>query len=303
MTSSHQPVLLQELLDALHIKPGQTVVDGTLGGAGHAEAIVERLGSEGVFIGIDRDRTAIERARKKLIDAKCTVHLIADSFRNIDGILTNLGIPKVDAIVLDLGLSSDQLNPPDSGSGRGFSFQRDEPLLMTFEFSPKEDAVTARDIVNEWEEEHIADILFGFGEERFSRRIARAVVNARKEKPIETTAELVRLIQEAVPRWYRFRKIHPATKTFQALRMAVNDELGALREVIAKGRELLTKNGRLAVITFHSVEDRVVKTLFSQYARDGLGSIAYKKPIAPGHDEVSKNPRARSAKLRVFEKA
>lgn len=296
--SVHQPVLLQEVMEALDVQPHDTVVDATLGGGGHTRAIVERLDKGGTFIGIDRDRAALQRVEDVLVDTKPTVHLVEDSFRKLDSILAHCGIDAIHALVVDLGLSSDQLGQ----SGRGFTFQKDEPLLMTFKEVPIEGDVTAREIVNEWEEGNIADILFGFGEERFARRIAKHIVEVRKESPIETTFQLVHVVEESVPRWYRARKLHPATKTFQAIRMAVNDEVGALRDVLEKGVAALTPGGRFAIITFHSVEDRIVKHFFLERVRADKGSLVHKKPITPSSDEISRNPRARSAKLRIFQK-
>jgi len=198
--------------------------------------------------------------------------------------------------LLDLGLSSDQL---DGASERGFSFRQDEPLRMTFSQNPVEGAPTAWHTVNEWSEESLADILYGFGEERRSRKIARAIVLAREEKKIETSKELAEIVASAV----RGRKgIHPATKTFQAIRMAVNDELGALTEALNKSKELLENNGRIAVITFHSLEDRIVKRAFKAWEKEGVGFQVTKKPIAPTKEECTTNRRARSAKLRCFEK-
>ena len=203
---------------------------------------------------------------------------------------------EIDGIVMDLGMSSNQLER----SGRGFSFKRDELLLMTFKHDPDETDLTAREIVNEWDEESLADIIFGYGEEQFSRRIAHAIVVAREEKLIATTKDLVSIVEGVVPKWYRFRRIHPATKTFQALRIAVNDEIESLREGLAKGVRHLRSGGQIAVISFHSIEDRVVKVFFAESAREGLGSVVTKKPITPTREETAVNPRARSAKLRIF---
>lgn len=298
MRTTHQPVLLQELIEVLDLRPDDTAVDGTLGGGGHTLAIVSHLGKGGTLVGIDLDQDAITHAEKLLQEAAPTVHLVCDSFRNLEEILARLSIEKVNAIAVDLGFSSDQLEQ----SGRGFSFQRDEPLQMTFKVLPTEEDTTAHDIVNKWDEEHIADILFGFGEEKFARRIAKSIIEARGEHSIETTGELVKLIEEALPEGYRSRKLHPATRTFQALRIAVNDELGALQDVLQKGIAHLVPGGRFAIITFHSIEDRIVKHYFREQEQLGVGSRIHKKPIIPTADEIKQNPRARSAKLRTFQK-
>jgi len=298
-TSVHKSVLLQEAIEGLHIKDGDIVADGTLGGAGHSKLICQILGEKGTLIAIDQDEEALSRAEEDLRKTcKGEVHLIHDNFRNIGDILKSLEINNADKIILDLGLSSDQLEE----SGKGFSFQKDEPLTMCF---PKKGGMyqtTAREIVNEWSAESIADILKGFGEERFAKRIANGIEARRAEKKIERTGDLVDVIRASVPGWYRRGKIHPATKTFQALRIAVNDELGALTEVLTKGFQLLSKDGRIAVISFHSIEDRIVKRFFRTKADAGLAKLITKKPITPTKQEILENPRARSAKLRIIEK-
>lgn len=294
----HQPVLLQELVDALTIQPTHTIVDATLGSGGYSTAILSCLGKDGTLVGLDQDRAALECGRKKLAGAAATIHFVEANFRTIDSVLNRLGIDQIDGIVMDLGLSSNQLEE----SGRGFSFQKDEPLLMTFKEHPTEADLTAREIVNEWSEANLADVIYGFGEERFSRRIAHAIVAARTIAPIERTTQLVKLIEQAVPRWYTFKKVHSATKTFQAIRIAVNDELGALRETIEKSITRLASGGWIAIVTFHSIEDRIVKTHFRVAQQKGMGSVITKKPMVPTKEEVVNNPRARSAKLRIFEK-
>lgn len=294
----HQPVLLQELIEELTIQPAHIVIDATLGGGGYSKAISERLGKTGTLVGIDQDGAAVERTRLKLGGATCSVYLREANFRTLDQVLNDLKIDRVNGIAMDLGFSSDQLET----SERGFSFQKDEPLLMTFKENPTKADLTAHDIVSAWSEEHLADIINGFGEERFAKRIARAIVGTRETKSIDRTKELSEIITQAVPRWYTFRKLHPATKTFQALRIAVNDELGALREGIEKGIERLAPKGRFAIVSFHSVEDRVVKTHFRTAQQKGLGQVVTKKPLVPTQEEITDNPRARSAKLRIFEK-
>ncbi len=294
----HQSVLLHEVITHLDIKKGDAVLDGTVNGGGHSKAFCAHLGKEGRLIGIDQDKDALERATKALSACAAPHSLIQENFRNLDLVLQNLGMKTVDKILLDLGFSSFQIET----SGRGFSFQKDEPLLMTLKASPKPEDLTAEEIVNTWEEEHIADIIYGFGEERFSRRIAKGIVEARAKKHITTTGELSQIITESVPARYRSGKIHPATKTFQALRITVNDELGALTEGLEKGIRALSHGGRMAVISFHSLEDRIVKNMFRQKQKEGIVSILTKKPITPSKEETLGNKRARSAKLRVIEK-
>src|SRR3989344_4192890 len=297
----HRSVLLHEATALLAIEPNDTVVDATLGGAGHALAIARKLGKGGTLIGIDADHDAIERSRKVLepFFAKATkgarIILIQANFRNLSAELAKLGIAEADKILFDLGWSSFQLD-----AGRGFSLKADEPLLMTYAKEPG--ALTAQKIVNEWGEESIADVIFGSGEERYSRRIAKAIVERRATKPFATARELAETIYEAVPPRYRFGKIHPATRTFQALRIAVNDELGALAQGLKDGWQKLSKGGRIAVITFHSIEDRLVKQTFKHWEEAGEGKRITKKPLSPRPEEIAENPRARSAKLRVIEK-
>ncbi|MEI8328339.1 MAG: 16S rRNA (cytosine(1402)-N(4))-methyltransferase RsmH [Candidatus Taylorbacteria bacterium] len=320
--SIHEPVLLHEVLRML-LPDGRRAMsdnpvsnrtdlwylDGTLGGAGHTRAIMAASNGHVNVIGLDQDTTAIDRARitltGKLEEGRKLV-LECENFRNLDKVLEKHGIDGVDMILLDLGFSSDELE----NSGRGFSFQRDEPLLMTMG-DPAKHLFTARDIVNRWNEEDIANVIFGYGEERFARRIARALVDYRAKKKIETTFELVEIVRMSVPAFYRrdttsprlhsARKINPATKTFQALRIAVNDELNALREGLTKGFANLHLGGRMAVISFHSLEDKIVKDFYKEKAINGA-KIITKKPITAGDQEIAENPRSRSAKMRVIEK-
>lgn len=295
---SHISVLLQETINGLDIKEGDRVFEGTVGLGGHSEEVMKLLGAHGAYIGIDEDAVALAHAEERLASYPCTKIFRWGNFRNIDQILDDVGYPTVDKILLDIGLSNLQLE----GSGRGFSFKRDEPLLMTFQAEPREGALTARAIVNEWAEESLIDIFKGYGEERFAGRIARAIVYAREIKPIETTGELAGIIENAVPRFVRYGKIHPATKVFQALRITVNDELGALREGLAKGFARLAPHGRIAVISFHSLEDRIVKNFFKERADEGSGILVTKKPIVPSDQEIAHNSKSRSAKLRILEK-
>lgn len=298
MNAVHVPVLLHEVIAGLSLSSGMVVVDATVGSGGYAEPICEAVGAEGMLIGFDRDAEAVLRTRETLTNGVCRAHLLECDFRYLDGGLAQTGVREVDGIVFDLGVSSIQLE----ASGRGFSFRKDEPLLMTFKEHPDESDLTARHIVNDWSEGAIANVLYGYGEERYARRIARGIGEARAKKPIETTGELVKIIEDAVPIGYRRQKIHPATRTFQALRIAVNDEIGALEEAIVQGVTHLKAGGRIAVVSFHSIEDRTVKRLFLGWEKDGKGKRLTKKPITPGEKEVAHNPRSRSAKLRIFQK-
>lgn len=290
-------MLLNEVLDELQIQSDSIVVDGTVGGAGHLGAFAKILGKKGLLIGIDADPAALTRAEEALADIAPTLVLVPGNFRDIRDHLQGRDIPQITHVLFDLGWSGFQLT-----AGRGFSFLVDEPLEMTYSI-PTEETLTAKDLVNKLDEDKIADIIFAYGEERFARRIARAIVQSREVKEIETTKELADLVKQAVPIWYKHRKAHPATKTFQALRIAVNDELDALREGLEGAVRLLAPEGRIAVITFHSIEDRIVKRFFEGLQREGVGTPLTKKPLVPSDEELAANPRARSAKLRVFIKS
>ncbi len=294
----HKTVLLHQAIDGLDIKNGDIFVDGTLGGGGHSEEVAKRFGDSVVMIGIDLDPEAISRATARLSSLNSNAKYLQGSFRNIDTLLNSVGVTKVNKILLDIGLSSNQFED----SGRGFSFQKDEPLIMSFKKELKPEDLTAREIVNTWELENIATILSAYGEEQFSWKIAKAIVARREIKPIETTTDLVEIIKIATPKWYHHKKIHPATKTFQALRITVNDEIESLKDGVIKGFELLEKDGRLAVISFHSIEDRIVKNFYKEKVDEGVGKILTKKPIIPTETEIKENPRSRSAKLRIIQK-
>lgn len=294
----HISVLLNESIDGLNIKQGDVVVDGTLGAGGHTLEIIRRFKDKVKIICLDLDSDAIERAKKIIDTTKGDIVYKMTGFQNIDEVLEELKIKKINSILLDLGISSFQLEE----GNRGFTFLKDEPLLMTLKKNPSNDDITAYQIVNTWSEESIADIIYGFGEERYSRRIAKAVVEARLEKEIKTTFDLVTIIDKAVGRFYKGKKINLATKTFQALRIATNSELLNLDEVIKKGFECLEKSGRMAIISFHSLEDRIVKKAFVKLKEEGKGKILTKKPIIPSIYEVRMNPRSRSSKLRLIEK-
>lgn len=294
----HKSVLLHQSIDGLNIQAGNRVVDATLNGGGHSEEIARRFGSTVEIIGIDLDQDALDRAEPRLNEAGAKIHLRQGNFKDMDKMLAHLQIQKVNAILFDLGWSTNQFEQ----SGRGFSFQRDEALLMTFKKNPEEAEITAYDIVNDWDENNIADVIYAYGEERYSKRIAWAIVQARQDEPIETTFQLIRLIEEAVPSSYKRQKIHFATRTFQGLRIAVNDEIRSLEQGLKVAFDCLEIGGRIAVISFHSIEDRVVKRFFKELKDKKCGNIVFKKPITPSLDEVKENRRSRSAKLRVIEK-
>lgn len=290
----HRSVLPREVLEAFSPKKGQIVLDATLGGGGHTE---ELLSVPGVtVIGIDADEEAITRARKRLSRFGERVLFIHGNFRDLRNLLSAAGVDSLSHALFDLGLSSDQLG----SSGRGFSFLSDEPLRMTF--GEPVLGFDARMLLNEWSEESIANVLWGYGEERYARRIARAVVRDRKDSPIERTSQLVALVEASVPNAYRHGRTHPATKTFQALRIAVNDELASLERGVSEAIALLSRGGRIAVISFHSIEDRMVKKTLKKLAQENAVVLVTKKPLTPSREEIQQNPRARSAKLRVAEK-
>ena len=305
----HVSVLLEECIQGLAIKPDGIYVDGTLGGAGHSSRIAAKL-TTGRLIGIDRDNVALEAAAERLRPFEDRVTLVHANFCNMDQALQELGIDKVDGILLDLGVSSPQL---DDGQ-RGFSYMTDAPLDMRMN---GEDTRDARQIVNTWSYEELKRILYDYGEERFAPRIAAAICRHREQAPIETTLELVDVIKSAMPASALREKQHPAKRSFQAIRIAVNDELGAVETVMKKAVPLLNPGGRLAVITFHSLEDRIVKNAMAEAAKGCTCPpsfpvcvcgkkpqvrIVTRKPIVSGEEELERNPRARSAKLRICEK-
>ena len=291
---------MSEVLDALDVQPSDTVVDATIGGAGHFAALLAALGEGGVLIGIDADPAAVERGRDAYArdrrPERPVAHLVNDNFRNLARILERLDVGHIDKILFDLGWSGYQIAAP-----RGFSFQNEEPLLMNYsEGNLNGQEETAASIINSSSEEDLANIIFIYGEERFARSIAHAIVAARSKERILTTGVLVSAILAGTPRWYHEQKIHPATKTFQALRIAVNDEIGALRDGLSAALRLLAPNGRIAIISFHSIEDRVVKNIMRDAGHSLSRIQASKKPIVPSRAEILANRRARSAKLRIF---
>lgn len=290
----HVSVLLKEAVESLNLHDGDIFLDGTFGGGGHSAAVAEVHGDDVEIVAIDRDVEALERGEERLRTLTHSAYLKLESFRKLDTVLQGLGISRVNGILFDLGISSDQLE----ASGRGFSFQKDEPLEMSME--KETGGLTAKEILNTWDEETLELILRGFGEEKNSRKIAKAIIERRKEKPFETTFDLVHVV-ESVTGGKR-GKIHPATKTFQALRIAVNEELTALEEGLTKGFNVLSEHGRFSIITFHSLEDRIVKNFFRDRIKAGEAKGITKKPITPSAEELQANPRSRSAKLRVIEK-
>jgi len=304
---AHESVLLKEAIDGLDLQAGDIYLDATLGSGGHMEEVWRRMKDDVILAGIDADEMSVTIAREKLDLSKAETKLAVLNFRNIDKAPEILGIKNPTKILFDLGWSSDQFfgsGPDDSvGAGRGFSFLRDEPLLMTFNSKTTEEDTTAYDVVNSWSEASLSDVIYGYGEEKYGRRIAKAIIERRQEKPIKTSGELAEIVKRAVPIFYRFGRIHPATKTFQAIRIAVNDELKALEEGLVKGFEILQNGGRMAVISFHSLEDRIVKNFFRFKKEDGNGELINKKPIAPSEEEIKRNPRSRSAKLRILRKS
>ena len=306
----HKPVLLDECLNALAIKPDGIYVDGTLGRAGHSLEIAKKLTAGGRLICLDRDETAIEAAKLRLADYMDRVTLVHSNFSRIDKVLRELDIAGVDGMLFDLGVSSPQLDEVQ----RGFSYMHDAPLDMRMDRTA---TLTARDVVNDWSCEELRRILFAYGEERYAPAIAKAIVKRRQEKTIETTGELVEIIRQAMPPAALREKQHPAKRSFQAIRIAVNDELGELPPMLQAASELLQKGGRLAVISFHSLEDRIIKKTLQDLAtgctcppnfpvcvcgRKPKMRLVSRKPIVAGEAELVYNPRARSAKLRVAEK-
>lgn len=309
MKFSHQPVLLRETIEHLNLKPNGIYVDCTLGAAGHSTAI---LATEPTvrLIGIDQDPQALERASLRLAAYTGQVTLVQDNFRNLERILDGLGIGKVDGVLMDIGVSSPQLDDAD----RGFSYQQDAPLDMRMDPNQPIDAKT---IVNTYSAEELTKIIKMYGEERWASRISDFIVRERKRAPLETTGELVDLIKRAIPAKARATGPHPARRTFQALRIAVNDELNALQQGLEQAVEVLAAQGRLAVITFHSLEDRIVKNFFQEMlgkcicppdfpvcvcGRTPQGRLVTRGPLLPSQEELEDNPRSRSAKLRVLEK-
>lgn len=312
MEFSHIPVLPGPVIEYLAPGPGGVYVDGTVGGAGHSALILESSGPDGRLVGLDRDTEALEAAGKRLAEAgyEGRFTLVHGNFREMDSILSDLGVAGVDGVLLDVGVSSWQLNSPE----RGFSFMSDAPLDMRMD---RTGGVTAAELVNTLTARELARVFRRYGEERFSDRIASRVVRRREKAPVRTTGELAEIVLDAVPKKFHGGRIHPATRVFQALRIEVNDEINSLAEGLDAAMRVLNKGGRLVVISFHSLEDRVVKRRFRELAtgcvcpprapacvcgRTPEARLLTRRAVSPGADEVEKNPRARSAKLRAVEK-
>jgi 16S rRNA (cytosine1402-N4)-methyltransferase len=297
----HVTVMLHETVDGLNMRDGGIIVDGTLGAGGHSEEICYRSLKQEIkditLVGIDADKEALARSKERLaIHDHVTQHFVESNTVRVGEILDELGITKIDGFMMDLGVSSFQIGK----SGRGFSFRFEEPLAMTFNQNPGENDLTAYDIVNHFSEENLADIIYGFGGERRARRIAAAIVEARQIRYIKTTDQLVKVIESVAPRGRS--KIHPATQTFQALRITVNKEIENLPTILENVWQRLNPGGRISMISFHSLEDKIVKNFFRDKAKAGEGTLMTKKPMIATDEEVSKNARSRSAKLRVIEK-
>ena len=309
MEFKHVSVLLNECIEGLNIKPNGTYVDCTLGGAGHSSHILKNLSKDGVLVGIDQDRDALTAAKERLKDYD-NVRYVRSNFYNIDNILSDLDIEKVDGILMDLGVSSYQLDE----ASRGFSYMQDAPLDMRMN---RDNDFSAYDIVNNYSEEQLYKIIKDYGEERFAKRIANFIVNTREINPIQTTLELVEIIKNAIPAKARREGPHPAKRTFQAIRIEVNSELKILNKTIEDGVERLNKGGRMVIITFHSLEDRIVKLKYRELEnpctcpKEFPMCVCGKKPtikvltrkgLAPSKEEIEENPRSRSAKVRILEK-
>lgn len=310
MEFRHTPVLLDQCIENLNIRPDGIYVDGTLGGGGHSFHICERLSEQGVLIGIDRDRDALEAAEKRLREFSCRKYFVQSNYADIRTVLAEKGIEKIDGALLDIGVSSFQLDNAE----RGFSYMQDAPLDMRMN---REDDLTAYDVVNSYDRDELTRIIREYGEERWASRIAAFIVRARAEKPVESTSELVELIKEAIPARARRSGPHPAKRTFQAIRIEVNDELGELSRAVDEYLDVMNPGGRLCIITFHSLEDRIVKQKLQKRAdpctcppefpvcvcgkKADIRKVT-RKPIVAEASELDLNPRARSAKLRVCEK-
>ena len=311
MEFSHKSVLLNETIDALRIKPDGIYVDGTLGGGGHSYEICKRLSDKGRLIGIDQDAAAIEAATERLGEFKDRVTIIRSNYCEMKRQLNSIGVTAVDGIILDLGVSSYQLDTAE----RGFTYREDVPLDMRMD---QRQARTAKDIVNDYSEMELYRIIRDDGEDKFAKNIAKHIVQARQEKPLETTGELIQAIKAAIPMKVRAVGGHPAKKTFQAIRIELNNELGVLKDSLDDMVDLLNDKGRLCIITFHSLEDRIVKNHFRTSenpcicpkefpvcvcGRISKGKVITRKPILPGEEELEENSRSKSAKLRVFERS
>jgi len=293
---THIPVLQKEVLEYFDQKPNENFIDCTIGEGGHTLAILEKNGPKGKVLGIEWDPELYKKLSRSDLDRlKARLILVNDNFANLEGIAKSQKFRSVSGILFDLGMSSWHLEE----SGRGFSFQKKEPLDMRYN---PQNPLTAEKIVNYWSALEIEKILEIHGEERFSKQIAKYIISFREVKPIKTTSQLVEIIKKATPDWYHRRKIHPATKTFQALRIAVNDELNNLEKALPKALNILKPGGRIVAISFQSLEDRIIKNFLKEKAKENILKILTKKPIKPSLEEIKINPRSRSAKLRAAEK-
>lgn len=310
MEFHHVSVLLDECIENLNIKPDGVYVDCTMGGAGHSKEIVKKLSNKGLFIGFDQDKNAIKTAKERLSEYSDRVKFVHSNFENIKDELEKIGVYKIDGVLADLGVSSHQLDEAD----RGFSYMQDAPLDMRMDVRCE---FSAYDVVNGYTEEELAKIIKDYGEENWAKRIAKFIVEERKENKIETTKELVDIIKKAIPKKARIDGPHPAKRTFQAIRIEVNNELGVITKMIEDASSIMNKGGRICIITFHSLEDRIVKNAFKELSLDCICpphlpmcqcdkksevKIITRKPIIPTDEEIEVNPRSRSAKLRVAEK-
>lgn len=311
MEFNHRSVLLKETIDGLKIRPEGTYVDGTLGGGGHSYEVCARLGEKGSIIGIDQDEAAIEAAGVRLKDFGDKVTIIRSNYCNMKSLLREMGIDRVDGIILDLGVSSYQLDTAE----RGFSYREDAPLDMRMD---RRQTMTARDIVNDYSEKDLFRVIRDYGEDKFARNIARHIVTERGKRSIQTTGELTEIIRHAIPMKYQKKGGHPAKRTFQAIRIELNRELDVLRDSLDDMIDILKPGGRLCIITFHSLEDRIVKSAFRKNenpctcpsdfpvcvcGKQSKGKVITRKPILPGEEELRENSRAGSAKLRIFERS
>lgn len=310
MEFHHVSVLLDECIENLNIKPDGVYVDCTMGGAGHSKEIVKKLSNKGLFIGFDQDKNAIKTAKERLSEYSDRVKFVHSNFENIKDELEKIGVYKIDGVLADLGVSSHQLDEAD----RGFSYMQDAPLDMRMDVRCE---FSAYDVVNRYTEEELAKIIKDYGEENWAKRIAKFIVEERKENKIETTGELVDIIKKAIPKKARIDGPHPAKRTFQAIRIEVNNELGVITKMIDDASSIMNKGGRICIITFHSLEDRIVKNAFKELSLDCICpphlpmcqcdkksevKIITRKPIIPTDEEIEVNPRSRSAKLRVAQK-
>lgn len=293
----HITVLSDESIQGLNLAPRKVVIDATVGQGGHALHIAQKIGTQGTLVVVDADETSLAHAKDVLQGADAHLIYVHGNFRDLREHMKRIGVASADAILFDLGWHQGQLM-----SGRGFSFKEDAPLLMTLSAKPEGYVLTAKDIIADWDEEELVTLFKEYGGERFSGRIARTIVETRARTTIDTAKELADIVVSAVPHKFRKGPVHPATRVFQALRIAVNDELESLKEGLKAALSLLAPHGRVAVITFHSLEDRIVKNLFRDAEKEGVGVRITKKPLAPTRAEILANPRARSAKLRIFEK-